>query len=312
MFDWNDLKYFLAVRRAGSTQAAAKALGVSQSTVRRRLEELEKRIGRELVRRTPVGYELTELGLELSPLVERVEDAVAAVERRLSASETDLAGVIRVTCPEAFGLRLMQSPLLDRFYSRFPLLRVEFVMTDKVVNLSRGEADIAIRGADPAERDGALFGRKIADSQWALYASSAYIARHGLVNSIKDVDKHVVVKYDGEMSDCRAARWLQKVAPHAKTAARSNNLPALTMAVKSGAALAPLPVVVGDEERDFIRVFGPIPELTASFYLLMHQDLKHTPRVRAFFDFVIDELDAIRSMLAGRSDGGGKTVRPKS
>jgi DNA-binding transcriptional LysR family regulator len=299
MFDWNDLKYFLAVRRAGSTQAAAKMLGLSQSTVRRRLEELEERIGRALVKRASSGYELTEFGFELCPLVEQVEDAVAAIERRLSATETDLAGVVRVTCPEAVGLRLMHSSLLQKFYSRFPGLRVEFVMTDRVIDLSKGEADIAIRGADPTDGDAALFGRKIADSPWALYASSAYVERHGRVSELKDINNHVVVKYDGEMSDCRAARWLRSVAPHARTAARSNNLPALTMAAKSGAALAPLPVVVGDDHSDFIRMFGPIPELKTSFYLLMHQDMKRTPRVRAFFDFVVDELETIRSLLGG-------------
>jgi DNA-binding transcriptional LysR family regulator len=299
MFDWNDLKYLLAVGRRGSTLSAAKMLGLSQSTVRRRLEELERRAGRQLVKRVRSGYRLTELGAEVVPLVERVEAAVAAIERRLSATETDLVGIIRVTCPEAVGLRLMRSDLVDRFYARFPDLRVEFVMTDKLVDLARGEADIAIRAAEPSASDGALFGRKIADSPWAVYASKSYVKRHGSIRTIDDINKHAVVRYDGEMSDCRAARWLREVAPNARVAARSDNLPALTMAVKSGAAAAPLPVVVGEDE-DFVCVFGPIPELMTSFYLLMHEDLKATPRVRAFFDFVLDELDTVRRMLSGR------------
>jgi DNA-binding transcriptional LysR family regulator len=302
MFDWNDLKYLLAVGRCGSTLSAAKMLGLSQSTVRRRLEELERRAGRQLVKRVRSGYRLTELGAEVIPLVERVEAAVAAIERHLSATETDLIGIIRVTCPEAVGLRLMRSGLIDKFYARFPDLRVEFVMTDKVVDLAKGEADIAIRAAEPSASDGALFGRKIADSPWAVYASKSYVERHGSIRTIDDINKHAVVRYDGEMSDCRAARWLRAVAPNARVAARSDNLPALTMAVKSGAAAAPLPVVVGEDESDFVCVFGPIPELMTSFYLLMHKDLKRTPRIRAFFDFILDELDAVRRLLSGQAD----------
>ena len=302
MLDWNDLKYLLAVARHGSTLAAAKALGLSQSTVRRRLEELERQVGRQLVKRVPLGYRLTELGAELCPLVERVEEAVAAVERHLSATDVDLVGVIRLTCPESLGIRLMRSTLLDKFSARFPNLRVEFVMTDKLVNLAKGEADIAIRATEPNIADGALFGRKIADSPWALYASRPYVERHGCIRVIDDINNHAVVRYDGEMTDCHAARWLRKVAPNARVAARSDNLPALTMAVKSGAALAPLPVVVGEDDSDLLCIFGPIPELMTPFYLLMHQDLKQTPRVRAFFDFVIEELDAIRSLLAGKRD----------
>jgi DNA-binding transcriptional LysR family regulator len=300
MFDWNDLKYLLAVGRCGSTLSAAKSLGLSQSTVRRRLEELEKRTGRQLVKRVPSGYQLTELGAELSPLVERVEEAVAAIERRLSAAESDLLGNIRVTCPEGLGARLMRSGLVDKFYARFPGLRVEFVMTEKLLDLAKGEADIAIRAAEPTVADGALFGRKIAESPWALYASRSYVERHGAIRTIEDINKHAIVRYDGEMADCRAARWLRSIAPNARVAARGDSLAALTMAVKSGAATAPLPFMIGENDDDFVRVFGPIPELKYSFYLLMHEDLKRTPRVRAFFDFVVDEVDAIRRLLSGK------------
>jgi DNA-binding transcriptional LysR family regulator len=303
MFDWNDLKYLLAVDRCGSTLSAAKLLGLSQSTVRRRLEELERKAGRQLVRRVRSGYQLTELGAELSPLVERVEEAVAAIERHLSATEKDMVGNIRVTCPEGLGARLMRSALVDKFCARFPGLRVEFVMTEKLLDLAKGEADIAIRAAEPTAADGALFGRKIAEGPWALYASRSYVGRYGCLRSIEDINNHAVVRYDGAMSNSRAARWLRAVAPNARVAARGDTLAALIMAVKSGAAVAPLPVLVGQDEGDFVCVFGPIPELKYSFYLLMHKDLKRTPRVRAFFDFVVDEVDTVRRLLAGKPDG---------
>jgi len=309
VLDWNDLKYLLAVGRCGSTLSAAKSLGLSQSTVHRRLEELERRVGRQLVKRVRSGYQLTELGAELSPLVEHVEETVAAIERRLSATEIDLAGNVRVTCPEGLGARLMRSGLIDKFCARFSGLRVEFVMTEKLLDLAKGDADIAIRAAEPTVADGVLFGRKIAESPWALYASRSYIERHGALRAIEDINKHAVVRYDGEMADCRAARWLRAVAPNARVAARADSLAALAMAVKSGAAVAPLPFMIGENEDDFVRAFGPIAELKYSFYLLMHKDLKRTPRVRAFFDFVIDEVDTIRRLLAGNP---GKTKNRNS
>jgi DNA-binding transcriptional LysR family regulator len=107
MFDWNDLKYFLAVARSGSTLAAAKVLSVNQSTVHRRLDELEKRLGHQLAVRQQSGYKLTELGQDLVTYAERVEEAVQSLERHLVASDVNLAGSIRITCPEAIGVRLL-------------------------------------------------------------------------------------------------------------------------------------------------------------------------------------------------------------
>lgn len=300
MFDWNDLKHFLAVSRRGSTLAAAKVLGVSQSTVHRRLEELETRLGRQLVKREPSGYRLTEFGAEMRAYAERIEDAVAAFERRIAASEKDLVGTIRVTCPETLGYRLMRSQLADKFSAMYPGLRLEFVMTDRSLDLAKGQADIAIRAA--SSDDDSLVGRKIADSPWAVYASRSYIERHEHIEGPEDISRHSIIKFDGEMGTHQAARWLQSVAPNAEVAARSNSLPTLLLAVKSGAGVALFPIVVGDDDTDLVRLLGPLPDVVTPFYLLMHRDMKRTPRVRAFFDFVIKELEMIRPMLAGDNE----------
>jgi DNA-binding transcriptional LysR family regulator len=119
MFDWNDLRHFLAVARHGSTIAAAKTLNLSQSTVHRRLEELEKQIGRPIVIRYATGYRLTEFGKELLPLATQVEAAIGSLERFLVASEEAPTSSVRVTCSESIGYRLMQSSVLDKF-SRSP------------------------------------------------------------------------------------------------------------------------------------------------------------------------------------------------
>lgn len=151
MFDWNDLRHFLAVARHGSTIAAAKALHLSQSTVHRRLAELEKRIGRNVVIRHATGYRLTEFGAELKPWAEQVEKAIASLERYLVAADDTPTGSVRVTCSESIGYRLMQSPLLETFHSRHPGLRVELIMSDHFLDIAKGEADVAIRAGVPNE-----------------------------------------------------------------------------------------------------------------------------------------------------------------
>jgi len=299
MFDWDDLRYFLAVARHGSTLAAAKALGVNQSTVHRRLMALEARIGQTLTRRHPTGYRLTEVGQALHPHVERIEEAVASFERQLAASEQALTGTIRVTCPEPLVGRITQSPLLDLFQARYPGLRVEFVMSDRFLDLSKGEADVAIRAGDLV--DDVLVCRKLSDSPWALYASRSYVARHGRPNDVAALDHHLVIGFDGALADHRAARWLRTAAPNTKIVARNNSIPGLIYAVKSGLGITPLPVALGDAEQDLVCVVGPLPELATSWYLLTHPDLRQAPRIRAFFDFVVDQIGIMRPILVGGS-----------
>ena len=118
MLDWNDLRHFLAVARTGSTLAASKVLGVNQSTVQRRLAELEKRLGYTLIERHPTGYQLTDLGKELQPFAQAVEDAVSALKRRVASFDKGLRGTIRLTCSTAVAHRLLKSGVLDVFHTR--------------------------------------------------------------------------------------------------------------------------------------------------------------------------------------------------
>src|SRR3954453_5619015 len=256
MFDWNDLKYFLAVARHGSTIAAGKALHASQSTVQRRLAELETGVGPKLVTRTPNGYRLTEFGQELRPYAERIEAMIGDFERHVTGAGRDHSDVIRVTCPEPIVHRM--TPLIARFHARHPKLRVEFVMSDRYLDLSKGEADVAFRSGDT---DDELVGRKIADSIWAVYASRAYLYRHGRPERIEDLSRHALVCFDESLSQHRISKWLAEVAPGATIAARNNSVLGLVYAVKSGVGVGPLPTAIGDDHQDLVRVLGPIPEL---------------------------------------------------
>ncbi|NOJ44396.1 LysR family transcriptional regulator [Bradyrhizobium australiense] len=296
MFDWNDLKYFLAVARHGSTIAAGRALGTSQSTVHRRLDELERRLGRALVRRQNTGYRLTEYGSTLLKYAERIEAAVDDFQRRATDVEQELKGVIRVTCPEPIVFRITQSTLIDRFHARYPQLRVEFITSDRYLDLSKGEVDVAFRSGDT---DDELVGRKVADSIWAVYASRGYIERHGRPERIEDLSHHLLVGFDETLANHRAVKWLKEVAPNAQMSARNNSVLGLVYAVKSGVGLGPLPTALGDAEPDLVRVLGPIPELTRSWRLLTHPDIRRVPRIAAFFDFIVEERDSLKSILTG-------------
>src|SRR3954470_4019382 len=211
MFDWNDLRHFLAVARHGSTIRAAKVLGINQSTVHRRLAAFERELGRPLFQRSPEGYRLTCLGQELRPIAERVEVDVADFARHVASSETELVGTIRVTCPETAGYRIMKSSLFDVFHKRYPGLQVELVMVDRILDLAKGEAEIAFRTSDP--QDDALVARKVAEVPWAVFASRAYIERRGAPKSLNEIAKHDVVHFDGPIAEHPGARWLKRVAP---------------------------------------------------------------------------------------------------
>lgn len=297
VFDWDDIRFFLAVARHNSTLAAGRALGVNQSTVTRRLTELERRIGNQLVRRHPTGYRLTDLGKEMLPFAERIAQAVEGFEQQLAAATRDQVGTIRITCPEPLVLRITQSGLLDRFHARHPGLRAEFVMSDKYLDLGKGDADVALRSGDTD--DGVLVGRKIADSLWAVYASRAYVERHGRPEGVADLARHAVVGLDETMANHRVSTWLRAVAPDARIVARNNSVLGLVQAVKSGIGVAPLPTALGDSEPDLVQVFGPVPELTRSWRLLTHPDLRRTRRVAAFFDFIASETEALRPIFTG-------------
>jgi len=297
MFDWNDLRFLLAVARDGSTIAAARSLGVNQSTVQRRLAVLERRLGQEIAERQAGGYRLTAFGAALLPHAAEVERAALALQRRVDDARRDLSGVVRVTCPEPMVGRLTHSPPLERFRQRYPQLHVEFVMSDRYIDLHDGGADVALRSGDTD--DGDLVGRKIGDSWWAVYASASYIQQHGKPASADEIAQHAVVAFDDSMANHRASVWLQRVAPGACVAARHGSVLSVLYAVKTGVGIAALPTAIADAEPTLQRVLGPIPELTRIWRILTLPQLRRVPRVAAFFDHMVDEIDALRPIISG-------------
>jgi DNA-binding transcriptional LysR family regulator len=294
MFDWSDLRYYLAVAREGSTLAAARALRVNQSTVHRRLVELERRLGCPLVERRPSGYRLTEYGEELQPYADRVEQAVSALRRHAATFDKGMRGPVRLTCSTTIAHRLMRSELLDRFHKKYPGIRVELLMTDRVLDLSNGEADVAVRGGEAREK--ALIGKKIADVPWAIYASRSYVERNGRPKTLEDLGGHSIIEFTGEIAGLAAARWLPSKAPQARISGQASNIPSVLLAVKSGGGLAPLPAPLADLDQDLVQIIDPVPELGYPIYLFTHRDLRKIPRIASLFDFCLSRL---RPVLTG-------------
>lgn len=219
------------------------------------------------------------------------------MKQQVANAASDVSGVVRVTCPEPIVYRITRSTLLQRFAERHPALQVQFVMSDKAVDLAGGEADVALRSGDTDA--GALVGRKIGDSIWAVYASADYIERHGRPQRVEDLAQHALVGFDDTMAGHRASVWLRKVAPDAVLAARCNSVLGLVYSAKAGIGVAPLPTALGDAEPDLVRVIGPVAELARIWRLLTTPELRRTPRVAAFFDFMVDEIEALRPIITG-------------
>jgi len=192
VFDWNDARYFLAISRLGSLSAAARHLRVQQSTVGRRLAALEAALAARLFERTPDGYVPTGAGEALVQRAERIEAEALAAERELAGREGRVAGSVRVTAPQAFGFGFVV-PLLAKLHAEQPDVLVELVADNSALNLSRREADLALRIGRPLQPH--LVMRKLSDIADGLYASRAYLERHGPVRA-DDLSRHAYVNFD--------------------------------------------------------------------------------------------------------------------
>lgn len=284
MYDWNDLKAFLAVARGGSTLAAARALGVNQTTVARRIESLEAALALKLFERGQSGSRLTEAGKDLVDEAERVERAAERFGNRAAGHQRGLAGVIRVTATEILA-NLMLMPGIVEFRKQYPEIQVDLIVTDRPLDLQAGEADVAIRSglALPVSD---LIARKLLDHQFALYCSRDYAARKGMPTP-ETLRDHDLIGGEMEMADGPGMGWMFRQAGGKAPVTRSNTLNNLLHAIKAGLGVGPMACQAADLERDLIRCSEVISEASGSSWIVTRRDLKDTPRVRAFIDFFV-------------------------
>lgn len=301
MDDWNEPRLVLAVKRAESLTGAAKALGIDHSTAFRRLNALEERLGVRLFERLPGGaYAATPAGERMVTAAERMEDEALALDRDLTGRDHRLSGRLRVTSSETLAFRLL-TRYLAAFRQAHPGIVVELVVDNRVLSLSRREADVALRPMRPSEGD--LWGRKLADVAWTIYGARSYLeANGGALFSPADLARHAIIAWEESAASIHAANWIKRTAPVEAIAYRTNSVVNQFVAVKAGIGLALLPCYLGDGDADLVRALPhPLPEIAGELWIVTHVDLKRTARVRAFFDVIGGGLARERELFDGRS-----------
>jgi DNA-binding transcriptional LysR family regulator len=299
MEDWNEPQLVLAVQRASSLTGAAKALGIDHSTAFRRLNALEARLGVRLFEWLPGGaYQATPAGERMAAAAGRMEEEALAIDRDIAGRDHRLSGRLRVTSSETLAYRKLTGHLAT-FRQTHPGIVVELVIDNRVLNLSRREADIALRPMRPKEGD--LWGRKLADVAWTVYGAASCLARGGAISSPNDLGRHALVGWEETAGGIMAADWLNRMAPDDAFVYRTNSLVNQFTAAKAGIGLALLPCYLGDEDEGLVRALSdPVPDLVGELWLVTHADLKRTARVRAFFDIVGEGLARERDLFGGQ------------
>lgn len=294
--DWTDLRHALAVAEAGSLAGAARVLGVNHTTVLRRVSGLEARMGVRLFERMPTGYAPTAAGEEVLAVARGMEATVAALERRLAGQDLRLSGTLRVATTDTLALTVLM-PHLAAFRAAHPGIELEVALSNAMANLTRRDADVAVRPADdPPE---ALVGRRVADIAYAVYGAAGYLARHAELGRL---DAHPWVAPDDSLAATVTARWMRRVlSSTVSVACRLDSLLAVREAARAGLGLALLPCYLGDGASGLGRVgAGPRPEVRSTLWLLTHEDMRRTARVRAFTEFMAHALAGERDLLEGR------------
>jgi DNA-binding transcriptional LysR family regulator len=300
MYDWSDVKFFLAVARGGSTLAAARVLRVNQTTVVRRIEALEAALKTQLFVRNQDGYRLSEAGVELLAQAERVAAEAEALERLAAQRSRSLSGVIRVTTIENLA-SLILTPMLAEFMELHPDVKVEVICADHRLDLARGDAEIAIRAGNLPNEPGIVV-RRLADDPWSVYCSPTYAVKHGVPKCGEDVNDHWMIGTEGHIGKLTPFIWLAKAAPRAKVRSVCNGIVNTVAAIKAGYGVGPLPkIAVFGAETELVECFA-VPEFDSGFYLATRADMKEVPRIKAFGEFLVARMAGAKPILEGRSE----------
>ncbi|HVV51826.1 MAG TPA: LysR family transcriptional regulator [Polyangia bacterium] len=302
MFDWDDARVFLALARRGSLSAAGRLLKVQQTTVGRRLAALEAALDARLFERTSAGYLLTEPGEALLAHAERIEEEALSAERALLRREGRIAGTVRITAPQAFGNGFLV-PLLARLRDEQPGVVVELVADNAFLNLTKRDADVALRLSRPKQR--LLVARRLGEVATGLYAARDYLRRRGRPGR-SGLTGHDYVDYDETFLQKDAMAWLRRRTRGARCVLRVNGTPGIAAALGAGMGVGPLPCWLGDATPGLERVLaaeGYVQEL----WLVVHRDLRQVARIRAVAGLVTAAIERAHARLLGR---GGRRHPP--
>ena len=302
---WDDFRLIKAIADHRSLTGAAEALGVNHSTVFRRLADTEKRLGMPLFERHRTGYGLTPAGEEMVALAERMDRDVTSFSRKLAGQTLTPSGEVRVTTNDTLLVHLLM-PVIATFRKAYADIRVDVVLSNQALNLSKRDADIAIRATDnPPET---LVGRRVAAIVWAVYGRATDFpeAVGGAGVSPASLFGRDWVSLGDQFGHLKAARYVRDHVPPEHVALKINTVLGLAEAVAEGIGVGPLPCFIADRNPALVRLTAHNPEFSTGLWLLTHPDLRASPRIRAFLDCAAAELVKIRPLVEGERGPSGK------
>lgn len=286
--NWDDLKYFLAVARAGTLRGGADSIAVNHTTLTRRIAVMEERVGSRLFDRSKSGLVLTQVGEDLLPHAERVEQEMTAASRVIVGRDTQPTGTVYVTLPHGLAMTSLMDDF-SAFAERYPDITLNLNFTNDVRDLTRREADVSLRVATDVTDD--VVGRKLVQMSQAAYCSRQYAER---VTDNQGEGLHFIGWHEPE--EALTARWLSDSHyPKATLKHRVSELVPLISLAASGLGMAYLACNLGDRHPDLIRAPFQKPLPYRSIWLLLHRDLRNTARVRLFVDFLAERVTARRN-----------------
>jgi DNA-binding transcriptional LysR family regulator len=312
--DVADLPVILALARARTLAGAAENLGIDLSTVFRRLNAIESRLRVRLFDRSPRGYSLTAAGQRAASAAERIETELLALDRDISGRDQQLSGVLRVTASETFAYAVLPR-LFAQFHSVHPRIRIVLTIDNRVIDLSRREADVALRVRRPTDPD--LFGRRLTGIAWAFYGPRDACPALRREGQAFNFSRHTVIGWD-EPARMMVAEWLGANVPADRIGLRANSLVHQLRAVAAGLGIALLPCYLADAEPAVRRISGVLPDLQSELWIVTHEDLRNTARIRAFLSVIGDAVVAERAQFEGegrgpkpRADAASRAARRK-
>ncbi len=287
--NWDDIRYFLAVAREGSVSKAAQQLGVSYTTVVRRIDGFETRLDTRLFERLPGGYVATPAAEAVFEEALAMEERAIAFDRSLFGHDRKLTGRLRVTTSDGVATKLL-IPHLGRFRELYPGVQLEIASSDHLINLDHREADVAVRmtGAPPEH----LIGKKIVEASYSVFASTRYRAQH------KRLD-HPSVHALTWISAASSPSWHKREFPRSTLGPKFDSGPALLAAIRAGLGIGLLPDFLVAGERSIVRVNRRAAESGWGLWVLSHPDTRTTTRLRVFREFLADILSEQESKIRG-------------
>jgi DNA-binding transcriptional LysR family regulator len=291
--NWDDYRFFASLVETGSVRATADRLGVNASTVTRRLDALESRVGQKLFVRSHSGLTITADGEELMVSIQPLAARLGDLDQRLMGRGDEVAGTVRLTMPDAFAVTLM--PEFARYADGHPRIRLEFLSGDRTLDLARGEADMAIRVTD--QPSDSLIGRRLGRYRMAVYASRHYLETRDPVE-----DPEGCIWIESTIESVRAPAFKNRHFAAVPQGPRCNNVMLQVAAVTAHMGITLLPCAIGDENGALARVGEFEPMEAQDIWLLFHPDLRGVARIQSVSTFIQEAFDRLEPRLIGHSD----------